>query len=87
MRTPAEELITTEGVGAHPRLGVGAELLHKLEHMPRRLTAGPHVLQVEPVELLQVGREGGTVLVFQLAELLDSPTALEYRLRRAENTS
>lgn len=74
-------------MSTHPRLRDGAELPHKLEHMPRRLTAGPHVFQAEPVELLQVGRERGTVLVFQLAELLDSPTALEYRLRRAENTS
>lgn len=55
--------------------------------MAHRLPPIPNILKSEVVELAQVGSKPGTIRVDQFAELLDSPTALEYRLNKAENTS
>lgn len=55
--------------------------------MPRADPTGPHVVNVDSVELVEVGAELVTVEGGQLAELVDSPTALEYRARIAKNVS
>jgi hypothetical protein len=45
----------------------------------------PHVIEVDPVELLQITRNRRTVLLDQFEEPLNSPTARPYRVRIAEN--
>lgn len=61
---------------AHARLWVVGELPCEGEYVTRADPASPHVIDVDVVELVEVRPERVAVLVDQLAERFDSPTAL-----------